>query len=139
VEPSLTDLGPRRAQLYAELAATGDFRRGSITENFRRCGKANCACASSDHRGHGPRYLLTWSVAGKTHGRQLRPGPELDLARREIANYQRFVALSQQIVEVNEAICRARGLSTLPDAAPAAPGPEKGGSRPTRRGRAPPR
>ena len=59
-------------RLYEQLAATGDFRRGSISENYRRCGKPNCACAQPDHPGHGPRYLWTRTVAGRgTKGRQL--------------------------------------------------------------------
>jgi hypothetical protein len=115
---SLADLDRRRAQLYGDLAATEDFRRGSISENYRRCGKSNCACAESDHPGHGPRYLLTRSVAGKTKGRQLSPGLELENAQREIANYQRFVTLSQQIVEVNEAICDARRTSSFTGSEP---------------------
>lgn len=140
MEPSLTDLEQRRAQLYAELCATDDFRRGSITENYRRCGKPNCACAEPDHPGHGPRHLLTRSVAGKTKGRQLSPGPELEKARREIATYQHFVALSQQIVEVNEAICDARPTSTLTDAEPTtAMLAEKGGSSSTSRRKSTPR
>jgi hypothetical protein len=140
VESELPDLERRRAQLYAELSATDDFRRGSITENYRRCGKANCACAEPDHPGHGPRYLLTRSVAGKTKGRQLSRGPELDKTRREIANHQRFVVLSQQIVEVNEAICDAREISALTDTeSTAAMRTEKGGSLAASRRRSPPR
>src|SRR6266545_660879 len=109
VATSLPDLEQRRAHLYADLVATGDFRRGSVTENYRRCGKPNCACADHDHPGHGPRYLWTRSVpGGTTKGRQVAPGPELHKVRREVSTYQRFVALSQQIVEVNEAICEAR-------------------------------
>ncbi len=41
---SLEDLEQRRARLYDQLAATGDFS-GSISENYRRCGKPNCVCA----------------------------------------------------------------------------------------------
>ena len=51
VDEPLAGLEERRAQLYLQLSATGDFRRGSITENYRRCGKANCACAQPDHPG----------------------------------------------------------------------------------------
>ena len=63
-EPSLPELESRRAGLYAGLAAIGDFRRGTVTENYRRCGKPNCACAQPDHPGHGPRWLWTRTVAG---------------------------------------------------------------------------
>jgi len=75
-DPSLPELETRRAGLYERLAAIGDFRRGSISENYRRCGKPNCACARPDHPGHGPRFLWTRTVAGRgTRGRQLSAAP----------------------------------------------------------------
>ena len=107
-EQSLPELEDQRARLYAELAAVGDFRRGSVSENYRRCGKPNCACAQPDHPGHGPRFLWTRTVPGRgTRGRQLS-AEEVDKVRRELAAYQRFAAVSERIVEVNEAICDAR-------------------------------
>ena len=80
---------------------------------YRRCGKANCACADPGHPGHGPRHRLTRSVDGKTESKQLHPGPELEKVTREVANHRRFVALSQQIIEVNEQICEARPVAAL--------------------------
>ena len=138
--PLLTELEARRAGLLERLAAVGDFRRGSISENYRRCGKPHCACAQPGHPGHGPRYLWTRTVAGRgTRGRQLAAG-EVEKVRAELARYQEFAALSEQIVEVNEAICEARPL--LPaEQPPAGPGDEKGGSSPgsARRSRRRPR
>src|SRR6516162_11806173 len=139
---SLAELEAERDRLYAQLTEVGDFRRGSVSENYRRCGKPNCACAQPGHPGHGPRYLWTRSAGGRTRSRQLAAA-ELDKVRREIANYKQFIAVTEQIVEVNEAICEAR-----PDVPPAAaggdgslspPGGEKGGSRPRSRRRRPPR
>ena len=128
-DDSLEDLEQRRERLYAELAGTGDFRRGSISENYRRCGKPNCVCTQPDHPGHGPRYLWTRTVAGRgTKGRQLSVD-EVDQVRAELANYHRFAAVSEQIVEVNEAICEARPPNPAATAPPAATtGDEKGGS-----------
>ena len=65
-EDPLDELERRRAELYARLAGTGDFRPGSVNETWRRCGKPNCACAQPDHPGHGPRYLWTRSAGGRT-------------------------------------------------------------------------
>ncbi len=127
------ELERRRAALYARLAATGDFRAGSINETYRRCGKPNCACARPGHRGHGPRYLWTRSVGGRTRGHQLARGPELDKARAEVARYAQFTALAEEIVEVNEAICEARPV-TPAASEPPGQGAEKGGS--ARRSRA---
>ena len=106
-EPSLPELESKRAGLFTRLAAIGDFRRGSITENYRRCGKPNCACAQPGHPGHGPRWLWTRSAGGRTRTRQLSPG-EVDKVRAELAAYREFAALSEQIVAVSEAICEAR-------------------------------
>ena len=125
-EPSLPDLEQQRARLYARLAATGDFRPGSINPTYRRCGKPNCACARPGHPGHGPRWLWTRSAGGKTRTRQLAAA-ELDKVRAELAAYKEFTALSEQIVEVNEAICEARPLPVAAQQAPAGPAGEKGG------------
>lgn len=130
-EQPLDDLEQQRAGLYAQLAGTGDFRPGSVNETWRRCGKPNCACAQPGHPGHGPRYLWTRSAAGKTRSRQLAAA-ELDKVRREVANYQQFVAVTEQIVQVNEAICEARPVSPAASGetgdGPSPPGREKRGS-----------
>ena len=100
-DPSLPELEAQRAWLSGQLAATGDFRRDTVSENYRRCGKPNCACARPEHPGHGPRYLWTRTVPGRgTRGRQLAP-EEVDKVRRELVGYQQFGALSEQIAEVN--------------------------------------
>jgi len=140
--PSLLELEAERERLYAQLSSVGDFRRGSVTENYRKCGKPNCACAQPDHPGHGPRFLWTRTVRGrKTRGRQLAAG-EVEKVRRELARYAQFASLTEQIAEVSEAICEARPAS--PPAAAGGgsslslPEGEKGGSgRPSRRRRPP--
>lgn len=126
-DPSLPDLEQQRAQLYARLAATGDLRPGSINPTYRKCGKPNCACARPGHPGHGPRWLWTRSAGGKTRTRQLAPA-ELDKVRAELAAYKEFAALSEQIVEVNEAICEARPVTPAGEQPPAGPAGERGGS-----------
>ena len=128
--PLLAELEARRARLFERLAAIGDFRRGSVSGNYRRCGKANCACARPDHPGHGPRFLWTRSVAGRgTRGRQLAAG-EVGKVRGELARYQEFAALSEEIVEVNEAICEARPAAPAAGGqAPSAEGQKRGSAR----------
>lgn len=143
VNPSLPELVAQREQLYARLGELGDFRRGSVSENYRRCGKANCACARAGHRGHGPRMLWTRRGAGgKTVGRQLVAG-EVDKVRRELDAYQAFAELSEAIVAVNEAICEARALTPVPETGGTTPDAgtdgEKGGSAPRSRKRSRPK
>jgi hypothetical protein len=116
----------RRAELFGLIAQVGDFRRGALNAVFRKCGKPNCACADPGHRGHGPQWNLTRRIGGKTVNTHLRPGPELDKVRREVAEHQRFLGLVEEATAVSEAICAAR-----PAAGRAGPPPgegEKGGS-----------
>ena len=42
--------------------------------------------------------------------KDVRAGPALAKVRRELATHQRFRALVQRIVEVNEAICEVRPM-----------------------------
>jgi hypothetical protein len=122
-EPSLPALEAERDRLYAQLAAVGDFRRGSVSENYRKCGKPNCACAQPDHRGHGPRFLWTRSSGRrKTTGRQLAAA-EVEKVRRELARHAEFAAAVEQIAEVNEKICEARPAAAME--APPVPEGEK--------------
>jgi hypothetical protein len=124
----LVGLEARRARLYAQLAGVGDFRRGSLNAVRRRCGKPNCACAREGHPGHGPQYNLTRWVGGRTVNVRVRPGPDLEKVRREVAAWQRFQALVEQVAEANEAICAARPVAGPPQRrAPGSAG-EKGGS-----------
>lgn len=98
----------QRAELLRALAETGDMRRGSINEVYRRCGKSNCACTDPAHPGHGPYYAYTTKVNGKTRTLQLRAGPRLSALEQEVAAYKRFRATSDRVIEVNEQICNAR-------------------------------
>jgi hypothetical protein len=136
-EPSLPELEAERDRLYAQLSAGGDFRRGSVSENYRKCGKPNCACAAPDHPGHGPRLLWTRSEGRRKRvGRQLAAG-EVEKVRREIARHAEFTSAVEQVIEVNEQICEARPAAG-PDAL-RGPGGEKGGPAPRSRRRRPPR
>ena len=112
-DPQLDELRRQRARLYEQLADTDDFRRGSVSETYRRCGKPNCVCAGEEHPGHGPRWMWTRKEpGGKTVGRALK-ADEVDRVLDQIAAYRQFQQVSKQVVEVNEAICEARGVDPV--------------------------
>ena len=141
-EPDLAGLEAERARLYAELSGVGDFRRGTLSAVFRKCGKANCRCARPGERGHGPQWNWVRWAGGKTVTTHPRPGPELDKAQREAGEWERFRALTGQIEAVNEAICDARPPLAEPGTtAPDLRGQKRGGparSSPRRSRRRPP-
>jgi hypothetical protein len=60
----------------------------------------------------------------------LKPRPELEKVRREVAEYGRFRDLVGQVTEVNEAICDGRPVmpGSAGDEGPSGTEGEKGGS-----------
>jgi hypothetical protein len=107
---TLPHLEKQRGQVVQEIAGLGDFRPGSITSITGRCGKANCRCHQPGHPGHGPNFRLTRKVQGKTVSETFSSPAALRKAQREVAEFHKFQALSQSLVEVNEKICQLRPL-----------------------------
>jgi hypothetical protein len=138
-EPDLAGLEAERVRLYADLSGVGDFRKGTLSAVFRKCGKPNCRCARPGERGHGPQYNLARWLGGKTVTTHLRPGPELEKAEREVAEWERFRVLTGEIEQVNEAICDARPPLAQPGETAPDPQGQRGGSATGSRRRPPPR
>src|SRR4030095_14656061 len=115
MEKTLEALEFRRMKLLHQLAELGDFRPGSISVNYRKCGKKNCVCAQPAHRGHGPQYLWSATVKGKSVAKNLRLGPELEKARQQSENYQSFLQLTKELIEVNHKICELRPTLEIED------------------------
>ncbi len=112
---TLESLEQRRGQLYRQLMETGDFRRGTISVVYRKCGKKNCVCAGEGHAGHGPLHLWNTTIRGKSYARSVKLGPEMQKYLEEIANHDRFLKLCEEIVEVNERICDLRPVPEVED------------------------
>lgn len=104
----LPQLKAKRADLFSELAAVGDFRRGSISATSGKCGKPNCHCAKRDDPGHGPNFRLTRRVEGKTVTETFVSPAALRKAQVEVTEFHRFQKLCGEIVEVSEKICALR-------------------------------
>ncbi len=104
----LPQLEAKRTELFRQLTAVGDFRRGSITTTSGKCGKPTCHCAKPGDPGHGPNFRLTRRVAGKTVTETFGSPAALDKAQQEVAEFHRFQLLCREIVEVSEKICSLR-------------------------------
>lgn len=107
---SLQALVQQRDAILQQMLTLGDFRSGSITGATGKCGKPNCHCQESGHSGHGPNFRLTRKVNGKTVTETFSAPPQLRKAQAEVAAFHRFRELSQNLLEINEQICRARPL-----------------------------
>jgi hypothetical protein len=106
--PRLEELQNRDRELKARLAQLGEMRPGSLVERYRRCGKPNCHCARRGDRGHGPMWMVTHAVEGKTVSKAIPSGPAVERTRSQIAEHQRFRELARELVATNEQICDVR-------------------------------
>ena len=125
----LQALEERRRSLRENLAAAEEMRPGSLVENYRRCGKANCHCAKAGAKGHGPSWIVTRAVGGKTVTRSV-PTHLVEKTRGQIEEHRRFREVVHEFVEVNAQLCEAKTYKETS----AAPEVKKGGSkRPSRK------
>lgn len=113
---SLEAVERQRGEILRQMQALGDMRRGSIVEQYLKCGKSPCCCKGAGHPGHGPYFAFTRKVEGKTQTRQFRPGPALAKLCREVETFHRFRRLSDQLIEINERICELRPVGAGPEA-----------------------
>lgn len=112
---TLSSLEQKRELLYKQLQETGDFRRGTVSVLYRKCGKKNCVCAQEGHPGHGPQYLWNATIKGKSYAKNLKLGPEMEKYLKEISNHQLFLKLCDEIVAINEQICDIRPVRAIAD------------------------
>lgn len=112
---TLEVLERKRRSLHERLALVGEFHRGTVSASYRKCGKKNCSCAKSTHRGH---LRYQWTTTGKgnrSRARNLRLGAELEKASREASNYHEFLRLVGELIAVNEKICELRPVREIKD------------------------
>lgn len=98
----------RREALLNELRDLEPFRRGSVTERMRRCGRATCACARPEHPGHGPQVILTYKDSGTTHTVNLPSAAAVALARTQVAAHERFLDWTKRWQALQEEIAAHR-------------------------------
>ena len=114
----------RQAELLGQLSTVGAMRSGTLSRRCRRCGRTGCGCAGRGGSGHDPILSLTRKRCGKTVTRIIpaHAGAEIEA---ENAEYRRFRCLSQELIEVGDALSEARpaaGSGQTAEAVGKAPG-----------------
>jgi len=109
----LEKLEEMKVSIHEQLVSLGDFKRGTISVNYRKCGKNNCACTKPGHPGHGPQYLWNTTIKGKSYAKNLKLGPELKKTLEETDNYKVFLKLCEELVKTNEKICQLRDIPEI--------------------------
>jgi len=110
---TLITLEADRSRLLEEFLRLGDLRPGSITAVVRRCGKPSCHCAKPNDPGHDPQFRLTRKVAGKTVTETFPNPAALRKAQDEINEFHRLQQLQDELVHINEKICRLRPVEPV--------------------------
>jgi hypothetical protein len=128
------ELARRREVLLRQVAETGLMRPGSLVERFRKCGKPTCHCAAEGSVGHGPQWILTRPVKGKTVSRVITAG-QLPQTRQHLASYRQFREQVHELVEVSVALCD----TAIEESAASEGAAKKGGSKQPSRKRSSPK
>ena len=115
MEETLESMQAKRKSLYQKMEELGDFRRGIISVNLRKCGRKNCACAKPGHLGHGPQYLWNTTIKGKSYAKSVRLGSELQKYMQETGRYREFLRLCEELVQLNERISDLRPVVEIGD------------------------
>ena len=98
----------RIAQIKGQLQTLGPMRPGSVSRQFRVCGRPNCRCVDPNHpRLHGPYYQVNYMYAGKKGAYYVQPD-DLRNVRVELANYKKFRRLTTQWVGLTVKIARTK-------------------------------
>jgi Family of unknown function (DUF6788) len=86
----------RYRDLARQLAQIGYIHSGSLALRYNRCGKTSCACHADPPRLHGPYWLYTAKVNGKTINKRLSE-PQARLYLQWIANDRQARAILDQM------------------------------------------
>lgn len=105
-EQSAADLKRRRKQLLRKLPPLDTVLRGSLIERYKRCGNPRCKCATG--QGHGPKYYLSVSHAGKSPQMDYVPQAEHAVVSEYLDSYARVREILEEISQINHELLRRR-------------------------------
>jgi hypothetical protein len=95
----IRELERQIAKIKRELAALGDVRVGSLSQQYNVCSSPGCRCKASPPRKHGPYYQISYTRNGKSTTRAVHRGTLAEL-RRQLRNYARLRDLVDRWIDV---------------------------------------
>ena len=97
----------RIERLKQDIAALDEIRPGSLSQQYNVCGKQRCGCKEDPPRKHGPYYQVSFTWRGKSSTRFVRK-EELVAVKRQLKNYQRLRALTDEWIELSFELTKLR-------------------------------
>jgi uncharacterized protein DUF6788 len=107
-------LQTKTLDLKRAIGALGEIFPGSLVQRFRKCGKPSCHCAKKDSKGHGPDWIVTRELHGKTVTKAI-PEPAVEQVRAGTEEYKRFRQLSHELIETSAQLGEMRLQSAESD------------------------
>ena len=107
MENILNTLQEQKKIILQQIDELGDFRQGSLSPRYRKCGKPYCHCAQEGSKGHGPLWMITRSLNGKTTSKAI-PIEKVDTTFKQINTFHQFQGLVREYIETNIKLCDAQ-------------------------------
>jgi hypothetical protein len=112
----------RIAKVKAQLLALGDFRPGSLSEQYNISGTPGCQCKADPPRKHGPYYQVSFTWQGRSKSQFVRR-EHVRTVRQQLRNYERLRSLVEKWIEAGLELSRLR-LADVPRSSRAGPSRE---------------
>ena len=96
-------------KIKATLAALGDLRPGTLSQQYNVCGKPACRCKARPPRKHGPYYQVSFTWRGKSHSQFVRR-EDVPAVRQQVRTYQRLRTLVDRWIRIAIELSRLRRL-----------------------------
>lgn len=87
--------------LKNELMSIDYILRGTINRKYLKCGKKECICHKNPDKLHGPYYLFTKKIKGKTVGK-LYSKEEADFLNAYLKKYNHIVDVIRKISDLSD-------------------------------------
>ena len=107
MENVLDKLNVQKETILYQIGELGEFRQGSLSPRYRKCGKPYCHCAKEGSKGHGPLWMITRSMSGKTISKAI-PSEEAAATFNQIDTFHQFQGLVREYIETKIKLCDAR-------------------------------
>jgi hypothetical protein len=120
----LQRLEARIRTIKGEIAALGDLRPGSLSQQYNVCGTPGCRCKADPPQRHGPYGQLSFTWRGRSRSVFVRK-QHLPSVEAQLENYARLRELVERWIDLGIELCRLRlerGVPTASKASHARPG-----------------
>jgi hypothetical protein len=98
-------LQKRCARLRKQLATLEPLIiRGSLIEQYKRCGKSGCKCMTG--KGHGPKYYLSLSVYKGKSDVIYVPLNQVEKVKEYLQRYATFNSILKELCDINRELLR---------------------------------